>query len=158
MKQVRDVELGAGTGFDEFFRSEVEGQVRRATLLLGSPDTANDVVQEAFTQIYSRWALVSEPGPYLNRVVLNGCRDHWRRRDAERRVLPRLVDREASDPQVDPLGDILASLPFNQRAAVVLRYWGGLSTRQIAEELDCAPGSVGPWIDRALKKMRKVLA
>ena len=55
------------------------------------------------------------------------------------------------------LDDVLDELSFNQRAAVVLRYYGGLSTVEIAQALNCAPGSVGPWINRALKKMRKAL-
>jgi RNA polymerase sigma factor (sigma-70 family) len=55
------------------------------------------------------------------------------------------------------LDDVLATLPFRHRAAVVLRYYGDMSTAEIAAALDCAPGSVGPWIDRALKKLRKAL-
>ena len=70
--------------------------------------------------------------------------------------MPRLIDRGAPAP-TDMLDDVLARLPFNHRAAVVLRYWGGLTTNEIAKELGCAPGSVGPWIDRALEKMRKEL-
>ena len=55
------------------------------------------------------------------------------------------------------LDDVLARLPFNQRAAVVLRFYGGHTTDEIAQALECANGSVGPWIDRALDKMRKAL-
>jgi RNA polymerase sigma factor (sigma-70 family) len=55
------------------------------------------------------------------------------------------------------LDDVLAILPFNQRAAVVLRYYAQLSIDEIADALGCRRGSVGPWISRALKSMRKVL-
>ena len=57
----------------------------------------------------------------------------------------------------DSLVDVLAALPFNHRAAIVLRYYAGFTTEEIARALDCAPGSVGPWIDRGLTAMRKVL-
>jgi RNA polymerase sigma factor (sigma-70 family) len=40
---------------------------------------------------------------------------------------------------------------------VVLRYYAGLTTDEIASELGCPPGSVGPWIHRALAKLRKAL-
>jgi DNA-directed RNA polymerase specialized sigma24 family protein len=40
---------------------------------------------------------------------------------------------------------------------VVLRFYGGLTTEEIAQALGCAPGSVGPWITRALTKLRKAL-
>ena len=46
--------------------------------------------------------------------------------------------------------DALATLPPRQREVLVLRYYGGLTTAEIAAELGCATGSVGPWIDRAL--------
>ncbi len=143
--------------FAAFFETEVQGQVKRAALLLGSVDAANDVVQDAFVAVFRHWGTLDSPGPYLNRAVLNGCRDHARGEARLRRFLPRLVQGDPA-PTAEPLTDVLARLPFNHRAAVVLKYWGRLSTRQIAEQLDCAPGSVGPWIDRALKRMRKELS
>ena len=143
--------------FEAFFDREAAGQVRRATLLLGSVDDANDVVQEALTRIYRRWDDLDEPGPYLNRAVLNLCRDHARRERTRWRLTARLTARSPTAAPEDPLDDLLGGLPFNQRAAVVLRFWGGLSTTEIAAELGCAPGSVGPWISRALRTMREDL-
>ena len=75
----------------------------------------------------------------------------------QRRLLPRFVDRAPSASADEHLDDLLLSLPFNQRAAVVLRFYGGLTSEEIARELGCAAGSVGPWINRALAKMRKAL-
>jgi RNA polymerase sigma factor (sigma-70 family) len=71
------------------------------------------------------------------------------------RLLPRLVDRSGSGEATDSLADALAVLPFNQRAAIVLRFYIGLSTREIANSLDCRPGTVGPLITRGLKQLRK---
>lgn len=156
----------APVGFAEFFDREAEGQVRRAALLLGSVEDGNDVVQEAMVRLYQRWDRIDEPGPYLNRTVLNLCRDRGRRGVRRRRVVTELSSRAEAGagaaPDAPPgarlLDDVLADLPFNQRAAVVLRYWGGLSTAEIAAELGCSPNSVGPWITRALARMREVLA
>lgn len=152
-------------GFADFFEREALGQVRRATLLLGSVDEANDVVQEAMVRVYQRWDRVDDPGPYLNRTVLNLCRDRGRRGARRIRALTELAARpgpEANPGPADPPGarlldDVLTDLPFNHRAAVVLKYWGGLSTAEIARELGCSPNSVGPWITRALTRMREVL-
>jgi len=55
------------------------------------------------------------------------------------------------------LFDVLARLPFNQRAAIVMRYFAGMTEREIADALDTSPGSIGPWIHRALTTMRKEL-
>jgi len=148
----------ADAEFGEFFDLEAVGQVRRAALLLGSDEQANDVVQEALTRIYERWETLDHPGSYLNTTVLNLCRDIARDRSVDRRVTPQLFPTEPAPAEPEVLDDLLLSLPFNQRAVVILRYWGGLSTREISDELGCAPGSVGPWIDRALKTMRKALS
>lgn len=144
--------------FANFYRAELDGQVRRAALMLGSRTTANDVVHDAFVHMFRRWATIAEPGPYLNRAVLNGCRDVGRRRSRDLRLLPRLspslVDRTSEAP-TESLADALSTLPFNQRAAIVLRFYVGLSIREIAETLDCQPGTVGPWIARGLNRLRK---
>jgi RNA polymerase sigma factor (sigma-70 family) len=144
-------------GFGDFYRLELDGQVRRAVLLLGSSEIANDVVHDAFVAVYCRWQTLEEPGPYLHMAVLNGCRGVHRQRSRQRRLLPRVVDRDAAPSVDEHLDDVLAGLPFNQRAAVVLRFYGGLTNEEIAGELGCATGSVGPWINRALAKMRKAL-
>jgi DNA-directed RNA polymerase specialized sigma24 family protein len=144
--------------FEAFYDSEIDRQVRRAVLLLGSNEVANDVVHDAFIEVFKRWSALDAPGPYLHSAVLNGCRAVHRYRSRQRKYARRLwgggPDRGDDS---DPLDDVLATLPFNQRAAIVLRFYYGLSTARIADELDCAPGSVGPWIDRGLKRMRKEL-
>ena len=127
-------------------------------LLLGSNDVANDVVHDAFIEIYQRWNDLVDPGPYLHKAVLNRCRDVHRKRARVRRLAPRLLPHNrTTGPQSDPLEDVLAKLPFNHRAAIVLKFYYGLKNEQIAIELNCAPGSVGPWINRGLDQLRKAL-
>lgn len=142
--------------FAEFYQAEVAQQVRRAALMVGSAEQANDIVHDAFIEVYKRWERLDQPGAYLARAVVNGCRDHGRATRRRAHLLPRLVT-TSSAPEPDPLADMLDRLPFNQRAATVLRYYVGLSNREIAEVMGCAPGSVGPWITRALVRLRKEL-
>lgn len=148
----------ASAAFADFYRGEVDGQVRRAALLVGSAETANDVVHDAFVEIYRRWDDIAEPGPYLNRAVLNRCRDVARRKRRHERLLPRLVAVDGVALQPDSIADVLDVLPFNQRAVIVLRFYVGMTNVEIAQVLRCPPGSVGPWIDRALKHLRKALS
>jgi RNA polymerase sigma factor (sigma-70 family) len=142
--------------FTALYRREVEGQVRRAALLTGSAETAHDVVHDAFVELYRRWDDVREPGPYLSRAVLNRCRDQARREATARRKLPLLLP----DPQPgdEHLWDALQALPFTHRAAVVLRYYHQLPHEEIADLLGCRPGTVGPWIQRGLRTLRKALS
>jgi RNA polymerase sigma factor (sigma-70 family) len=150
-------ELPLDDSFADFYRSEVVGQVRRAALLTGSSDLAHDVVHEAFVSIFRRWDHLDHPGPYLNRAVLNQCRDIARAQRRRGGPMARLDVHEPSSWDAEPIADLLDVLPFNQRAVVVLRFYVGLNNVEIAEALGCAPGSVGPWLDRALKQLRRVM-
>ncbi len=143
--------------FEEFYAAEHAGQVHRAALLLNSEADAHEVVHDCFVRLYQRWETLDRPGPYLNQAVLNACRDRGRSRASFKRALPKLVDRDQSAPR-DHMADALAALPFNHRAAIVLRFYGSLTTEEIAQELGCSTGSVGPWITRGLASMKRALA
>lgn len=150
--------LAPGAAFSEFYRREFGLQVRRAIVLVRSNDVANDVVHDAMIEVFARWEELREPGGYLNRAVLNGCRDFERRSGTQRRLMSKLFDRSSHPSPQEPLGDLFDRLPFNQRAAIVLRYYADLSIAEIALALDCPQGSVGPWIDRALKLLKEQLS
>jgi RNA polymerase sigma factor (sigma-70 family) len=51
----------------------------------------------------------------------------------------------------------VTSLPPRQRAVVVLRYYEGLSEREIAETLECSTGTVKSTAHHALKALRAAL-
>lgn len=155
---VPNVEATA-TDFSSFYEREVVGQVRSATLIVGSQELAQEVVHDAFVSILRSWGEIDQPGPYLQRSVVNGCRDMLRRRNVAHRYLrSRAVAVEVSTGPVDaPLFDALSRLPWKHRAAVVLRYYLQLSETEIAEHLDCRPGSVGPWIRRGLDQLASEL-
>jgi RNA polymerase sigma factor (sigma-70 family) len=143
--------------FVRFYEAEVVRQVRQATLVLGSRQAAQDVVHDVFVEMLARWDDgIAEPGPYLQRAVVNRCRDALRRRTVARRH--RSLFRPEDVPAVDaPLYDALARLPVKHRTAVVLRYYLGLSEAEIAAHLGCPAGSVGPWIRRGLDRLAVLL-
>lgn len=142
--------------FTELYERECSRQVRRATLLLGSPEAAHDAVHDAFVAVLRHWDELPSAGAYLERTVLNRCRDIGRRGLVARRTS---LGPTADVDDIDvPLFDALATLPFNHRAAVVLRYYHQLTEAEIAELLHCRPGSVGPWIQRGLRHLRKELS
>jgi RNA polymerase sigma factor (sigma-70 family) len=84
----------------------------------------------------------------------------WRRRLA--RTLPRaqieptsvVSDGTSEHAERDEMLQRLAKRPKRQRAAVVLRYYVGLSDEDIAASLDCAVGTVRSLISRALAALR----
>ena len=143
------------TTFAAFYRRELPGQVRRATLLLGDNATAEDLVHDAFADVFSRWGSLRDAGPYLSTTVLNRCRDHGRRNAMRDRRLRLLLPDAGPDDEL--LWDAVQQLPFNHRAVVVLRFYHRMTDAEIAATLDCRTGSVGPWLQRALKRLRKDL-
>lgn len=141
--------------FTAFYRRELAGQVRRATLLVGDVHAAQDLVHDAFAEVYARWTSLRDPGPYLNVAVVNRCRDHAKRVAIGDRKLRLLLADPA--PEDETLWDAVQRLPFNHRAAIVLRFYHRMPEQEIAEALGCRPGSVGPWLQRGLKRLRKEL-
>lgn len=139
--------------FASFYEAEVTRQVRSATLILGSRQAAQDVVHDVFVEILQKWdGDIAEPAAYLQRAVVNRCRDTVRRIIVARRY--RSLFRPEDVPEIDtPLYDALARLPFKHRTAVVLRYYLDLTEAEIAASLGCPTGSVGPWIRRGLDRL-----
>jgi DNA-directed RNA polymerase specialized sigma24 family protein len=63
------------------YQAHALGLIRLAYLMLGDTAAAEDVVQEAFTGLYRRWAQLSDPAkalPYVRSSVLNASRSQLR--------------------------------------------------------------------------------
>ncbi|MER7846655.1 SigE family RNA polymerase sigma factor [Kitasatospora sp. NPDC096077] len=144
------------------------GLVRMAVLLVDHQDLAEDVVQEAFTQLYQRYGenlddLDNALG-YLRTAVVNGARSMLRRRRTAREYVP---PHEADAPSAEDhavLNDehrrvlvALQELTPRQREVLVLRYWSDMSEAQIAEALGLSRGAVKSTASRALDALEKHL-
>jgi DNA-directed RNA polymerase specialized sigma24 family protein len=141
--------------FADFYAREYGRMIRRATLLCGSAVVAHDLVQDVFVEMLRRWEQIDMPGPYVQRSVVRACHRARARRHGTGDAVSRPPVVEL-DP--DELFDVLARLPYRQRAAVVLRFYDDLSEVEIAAQLGCRPGTVGSWIHRALQTLRKELS
>ncbi len=146
------------TPFDEFFALNVARIVRLAHLLTGNDAAAEDLAQDAFARVHPRFAELDNPAGYLHIVTVNVCRQWHKRRFREERTIEKSGDVPVSEESAyEPVLDAIDALPYRQRAVVVLRYWLGLSEHQIAEALDCRPGTVRSLHSRALAALRKDL-
>jgi len=137
----------------ELYQREWSPLLRTAYALVGSLATAEEIVQDAFVALQSTRTAVLNPGAYLRRSVINGCRSiHRHRAVVSRTAIP--VQRPAIDHH-DELGDALSALPWRQQAALVLRYHLDLAETDIAEALGCRPSTVRSIIKRGLDALRK---
>ena len=145
---------GQADPFIVFYRAEYPSMVRLAHALIGNAESAEDVVQEAFTRVHGRATELESPGGYLRMTVVNLCRDRGRRRAREKRgdslLVPTALSLEAFE-----MIDVLLRLPYRQRAVLVLRYWGDWTEAEIATALDCRPGAVKSLASRGLARLRR---
>jgi RNA polymerase sigma-70 factor (sigma-E family) len=148
--------------FDDFMGAELPGLLRFAAVLTGERHLAEDVVQEVMIRAHKRWNAISvldQPVTYVRRMVVNEYIS-WRRKWA--RIIPRSEiedDRHLPDPATGhaeraELPDRLRKLPRRQRTVIVLRYYGGLSDRDIGDTLGCTTGTVRSHASRALNSLR----
>lgn len=147
-----------------------EQHVGRATalapLLTGDEHVAEDLAQEAFIRTAGRLAHLRQPDAfpaYLRRTVVNLCHARFRRQRVEHDWLRRQDRRElASDPPFDPdertiVWNTIESLPWRQRAAIVLRYYEDLPHSEIAELLGCSVKATESLISRAITTLRDAM-
>ena len=134
-----------------------ENRLYRAALaLLGDPQEAEDAVQDAFVRFLERAPKELEnPGGWLMRVLMNGCKS--RLRLAWRRVGPLPETLSAPGPEEREELEELFALPPEDRAVIHLHYYEGWSTDEIARMLGQRPGTVRSRLSRARGKLRKLL-
>lgn len=148
--------------FQRFYAQHYVSTVRLARLLTGAPHAAEDIAQDAFVKVY-RYAETSQrpitnPAALLRTTTVNLCRTwHTRRRRATLRMARHGPDATSLTEWERELDASLRRLPHEQRAVIVLRYWLALSEAEIADALDCRPGTVKSRHARALRTLRKDL-
>ena len=135
--------------------------------ILRNAALAEEVAQEVFLRLYRDFDHIADPthlAHWLRRTTTHRCLDLLRRSRRRRQVAldeaeipaPRAVER---DPLMTrTLRRLVAELPANARAAVVLRYQEGLEPREIAEVLDLPVNTVKSRLQRALSLLRRRLA
>ena len=150
----------------ERYSGKILGYCRRR---LSSREEAEDAVQHTFLNAYRslRTGVVPHAeAAWLYKIAENVC--HERRRSAWRRSRIELVsdDGEMRDAVATPvhehdelegLADALAELTPNQRRAILLREWQGLTYREIATELETTESAVETLLFRARGSLARKL-
>lgn len=148
--------------FEGFYRRAWSDAVRWATALTGSVAAGEDLAQDAFGRVRSRFASIDNADGYLRATIVNLARDE--RRSSDRRAARELrvvggaagdaaaTSTEVREPRVL---NALARLPYEQRATLVLRYWADWDEATIAAALGCRAATVRSHAKRGLDALRK---
>jgi RNA polymerase sigma-70 factor (sigma-E family) len=135
------------------------GLVRLAVLMVDDRPAAEDVVQEAFAELYRRWPLRGPDAAlaYLRTAVVNRSRSVLRRRKVARLYIPPHQAPNASAESDAVLSEertqvqqALQGLPRRMREVLVLRYYLDLPFAEIAQILGISESSARATSSRGL--------
>ncbi|HID95819.1 MAG TPA: sigma-70 family RNA polymerase sigma factor [Candidatus Latescibacteria bacterium] len=169
---VRRFKEGDEKAFDHIVRRYQDRLYHVALRMVSDHDDAIDITQDAFIKAYKglrRFREDSSLYTWLYRIVVNLSINHQRIHRLRRfvsfkDVKSSLLSTKDSPDEITEGADLgravdeaIESLPEKQKAVFILRYYQGLSHREISEVLGSSIGTVKANYFHALKKLRKRL-
>lgn len=154
--------MGAEDEFRAFVAGRYAALVRTARLLAPDPTQAEDLTQSALVTTYARWSTLRDRGraeAYARKVLVRQCLRAGRRRwrgEIPSKLLPEApaADPYAARDEADAVRRALATLPGDQRAVLVLRYYADLTEPDVADVLGVSLGTVKSRASRAIAALR----
>lgn len=146
--------------FTSLFRAEYEQVVRTVYLIVHDRDRANDITQDAFMELLTRWnriARYERPDAWVRRVAIRmAVRLLYRER--RRAQLEREINPATSSQPADlDVMRAIQRLPATQRSAIVLFYFEDRPVAEVAYILALSPGAAKSTLHRARKRLAEVL-
>ncbi|NJL54335.1 sigma-70 family RNA polymerase sigma factor [bacterium] len=153
--------------------------VRVAYLIVGDQVEAEDVAQKAFLQVYAKIEQYDDQRPFepwFMRIVANFALQVVRKPSQETSLdAPMFEDtvRTLADliPDNSPLPEevyeqnelrekvriMLDALPPNQRAAIIMRYYLGMTEKEMAQSISIPSGTIKWRLHEARRQLRRLL-
>ena len=159
-------------GLEDLVRAHQVRAVRAAYLICRDRSLAEDVVQSAFVKVYEKIEGFDERrsfGPWFTRIVVNDAIKAASRRERTTRYEGASPDALLEDPGMGPselleeaeerhrVWRALAKLPPAQRAAIVQRYYLGMSEAEMAGDDGSPPGTIKWRLHAARRRLSKLL-
>ncbi len=125
----------------------------------GEREVASDAVAEAFAQALGRGDAIREPIHWVWRAAFRIAAGELKERGRSRAFGPETSDQGAYE-MPEPAGELIAALlrlSPNQRAALVLHYYAGYATKDIANILGSSAATVRVHLSQGRKRLRTIL-
>ncbi len=178
---LKKAKAGDVAAFEELVESYQKKIFNLAYRIVGNPDDAADMVQEALIRIFRSIAKFKEQSSFstwIYRITTNVCLDELRRRKNKKEFsFDQVIHGEEGDMQrqiksddIPPdtaaereelrsvVNSAINSLPEDQRIVISLRDIQGLSYNEISQVLDCPEGTVKSRINRARNALKNILS
>lgn len=156
--------VGLDQDFDAFYTATHRRIVSHIYAMTGSLHEAEDCVQEAYARAWQRWASIStevgSPEAWVREVAARLAVSSWRkavnRLKAHRRE-NRATEVSGMSPDHIAIITALRKISADQRMAIVLYHYAGLSIEEIAAETGAAPNTVKARLARGRKALAPLL-
>ena len=166
---------GDGSAFDALYKRFSGSLYSMAYRIMNDAKEAEDVLQEGFTYMWRKAASYdpnrSSPFAWAVMITRNKAIDRLRVRQRLEKLREKVTSEEAfyqnkdetsaNEPTLRERGAIVRSalqeIPQEQRQALELAFFGGLTHEQIAEQLDTPLGTIKARIRRGLLRLRDCL-
>lgn len=134
------------------------------------PATAEDIAQESFMHAFrylrtlqnqnrfTGWLMTIVHQKYIEHLRLQVQRQKIELLEPVRQNFMAAANPGLSTEQVTFVHNAIANLPQKFQTVILMRFVGGLSTEQIAEQLNKRHNTVRVWLHRAYNTLRKNLA
>jgi RNA polymerase sigma-70 factor (ECF subfamily) len=167
LNQLSDQELVAASkaGDRAAYAALVRRHARRVyavcLAVLGNVSDVEDLFQETFVKGLTKINTLRDNGRFagwISQVARNLCRDHYRKYHRRRELAARNPVEDGYHP--DDFGDLhdaLGKLPEQHRLPLMLFYFDGKSTENLARELNLTKAGACTRLFRARNELRKLL-
>ncbi len=171
-RAIRRLKGGEPAGLEELVQAHQVRAVRVAYLICRDRPLAEDVVQSAFVKAYEKIETFDEErsfGPWFMKMVVNDATKAASRREQTTRYGGGSPDALLEDPGTGPhelleeteecrrVWAALEKLPPAQRAAIVQRYYLGMSEAEMAGGDGSPPGTIKWRLHAARRRLSKLL-
>jgi len=166
---------GDNAAFEQIMIHSQQRVMAMSWRMLGNEADARDASQEVFLRVYKylrRFDPKQDFFAWLYRITVNVCRDIARKRryqdnfmvpmneDSNEEVLQIPAAQETAEERLigaqrrELLAEAIATLPYKERASIVLRDVEGLSTEAVAGTLQSSATTVRSQVSSARRKIR----
>ncbi len=166
---------GDDSAFNDLYKRFSPSLYGMAFRIMNDAKEAEDVLQEGFTYIWRKASsydpIRSSPFAWAVMITRNKAIDRLRVRQRLEKLREKVISEESFYPDKDETSanqptlrergvlvrSALHQIPLEQRQALELSFFGGLTHEEIAERLDTPLGTIKARIRRGLLRLRDTL-